>query len=217
MQTFALDSVGRHVVVSIATILFVACVPIPRTVTLTPSVVGALLRDDGTPIVGERLSLSIDNDSTCVTPASVTITDAEGNFEFAAIRRREPYTLVLFDRVFCYNVCGRQGEALHYDCFMLRVPPTDFVLCVESSDSSVDDVSRVRCRPGYRDQWFERASEGSGSSPRTAGARSLRGPPEDGFPQSPSFKENQNGTPKDSAVPPSSHHNFVERGRNSVN
>lgn len=130
-----------------------ACVPISRTVTLSPNVIGTLQRADGTPFEGERLALSIDGNSTCVTPASFTITDAGGNFEFAAVRKREQFIILLFDRVLCYNVCGREAiNFTHQFCFLHRVPTTDHIACVEFTDQFGEGASHVRCnfRPRRR-------------------------------------------------------------------
>jgi hypothetical protein len=146
MQAIARDLVGPLVVACAVTMLIVGCVPIPRTVNATPSLVGTLQRFDGTPVGGERLTLSLGSDTTCVDPVLSTTTDARGNFEFAAIRKREPVTPVLFERQFCFNICGHQAMNFRYQsCFLHRVPAKASYKCVELIDNTGETGSRVLC------------------------------------------------------------------------
>jgi hypothetical protein len=112
-----------------------ACVPIPRTVTLSPTISGTVELPDGTPLIGEPLRLSLGRaDSTCTAPVLHTRTDSLGAFRFAAVRERERFTLLLFDRGFCYQICGveRGPGAAYQNCSLHTVPDSASISCVEA-------------------------------------------------------------------------------------
>ena len=83
------------------------CVPIPHTVTIAPAIDGRFMDDDRRPVAGARVALSTESsDSTCANPVSVTTTDAEGRFAFAAIRHRERYRMLIGDWYYYYRLCA---------------------------------------------------------------------------------------------------------------
>lgn len=55
-------------------LLYVGCVPIPNTRTVSPAMYGTVRRADGTPAAGVPLALSTDRDSACVRPSLRTTT-----------------------------------------------------------------------------------------------------------------------------------------------
>lgn len=129
-------------------VLFVGCVPIPNTRTVSPAVLGIVRRADGTPAAGVPLALSTTHDDVTCTQASLrTATGADGRFEFAKTRRREKWLAVLFDRILCYNVCGGPAgsDAMYTGCFMRHVPTADSIACAESAAPSSGGAPRTTC------------------------------------------------------------------------
>jgi hypothetical protein len=135
-------------------LVFAACVPIPQTATLAPAIDGSLKRQDGAPLVGERLALSVAyEDSTCLTPALLTNVDSAGGFAFPAVTKRERWTPVLFDRVLCYSICGGQGgDPVHQACYLHAVPTAVTLPCVVYDPPTAPAERRTVClaarRPG---------------------------------------------------------------------
>lgn len=137
-----------------------ACVPIPRTITLAPAISGTVELPNGAPLVGEPLRLSLGRaDSTCTKPVAHTRTDSLGAFRFAAVRQRESYTMVLFDRGFCYQVCGarRDSGAAFQSCYLHAVPDSVFVSCAVSLGQPPDDAP-FRCAERRKRPRVERPS-----------------------------------------------------------
>lgn len=128
-------------------VLFVGCVPIPNTKTVSPAVVGTVRRADGTPAAGVPLALSTDRDSTCTRASLRTASDAEGRFEFAKTRRREKWLPVLFERLLCYNVCGgpAAGDLIYEACALHYVPAVDSIACAESTAPASGGAPRTTC------------------------------------------------------------------------
>jgi hypothetical protein len=128
-----------------------ACLPIPRTVTLSPEIEGSYLREDHTPIAGARVLLStVPRDSTCANPVSSAVTDAQGRFQMAATSRREPVILLIpgLDRVFCYQLCGGRSEPLHgaeTACELHSMQPVQKIRCVEYPMFARPDTVRLAC------------------------------------------------------------------------
>lgn len=133
--------------------LCAGCVPIPATVALAPAVSGTLRHADGTPIAGQPLALATGyGDSTCARPALHTTSDSAGAFAFPAVRQRERFTVVLFERMFSYSICGgRRGtDPIYQSNFLHRVPELEHVSCVAAAP--VDSVGdpRIRCAVAER-------------------------------------------------------------------
>lgn len=147
MQQDARGRRARRVIACAAAVLWAGCVPIPRTATLSPPVVGTLQRDDRVPLAGERLVLSVaHNDSTCTRPSQSATVDSAGRFAFAAVRQRESFTPVLFDRVLCYSICGGQSaDPVYSTCFMHSAPAADTLACVAPAVRGADADGRIHC------------------------------------------------------------------------
>lgn len=134
----------------LAALLHAACVPVPNTVALSPAVAGTLQRDDGVPVAGAPVTLSLEHaDSTCASPSLHTLTDSAGRFEFPAVTRRERFTVVLFERLLCYSVCGGRGAgAMYTGCFVHSVPAADSLSC--TAPPAAGDRGRTACVPRPR-------------------------------------------------------------------
>lgn len=131
-----------------ATLIGVGCVPIPSTVALSPRTVGTLLHEDRTPVVGERLLLAVEPaDSACANPVMQTTTDSLGRFQFPALKQREGFTVVLFERSFSYSLClSRAGlDPVYHAGFLHRVPAVDSLSCV-AEGRQVRCASKIRRR-----------------------------------------------------------------------
>lgn len=115
-----------------STLAFAACVPIPQTARLSPTLVGTLQREDGTPLAGARLALSVAHeDSTCRTPERFTTVDSAGRFEFPAVMKREQWTPVLFERLLSYYICaGEAGDPVYQASYLHFVPAADTLSCI---------------------------------------------------------------------------------------
>jgi hypothetical protein len=120
-------------VIACAVALFCgACLPIANTVTLSPAIAGTYRHEDGTPVAGAPLALSTAyNDSTCASPSLRTTTDAAGRFTFPARRHRERFTIVLFERLLDYTICGGEPatSTLYTASYMHRIPASVSVTC----------------------------------------------------------------------------------------
>ena len=130
--------------------LFAGCLPIPNTIALSPTVSGTLERSDHSPIVGERLALSVEyNDPTCAKPALHTTTDSAGRFTFPAIEKRERFTTVLFERLFYYSICGglTAADEIYQVRFLHRVPEADSLTCLGTPAASGEERRSVMCAP----------------------------------------------------------------------
>jgi hypothetical protein len=124
-------------VLAAAAMLLAACVPVPRTVTVSPNIVGTLQSGDGTPIIGEHLILSLEHDdSTCSSRASRTTTDSRGWFNFSEVQERQSFTPIMFEQLFCSNLCADSGLDGPYLidrlCYLHRVPETAIISCIVS-------------------------------------------------------------------------------------
>lgn len=112
-----------------------ACLPIAHTRTLSPAIEGTYRHEDGTPVAGAPLALSITfNDSTCASPSLRTTTDAAGRFTFAATRQRQRYVLLLpYDALYSYTICGGEPttSTLYTVNYLHRVPASAFVTCTQ--------------------------------------------------------------------------------------
>lgn len=138
-----------HIALAYAAALgFAGCVPIPKTVALSPTISGTFFRADSSPMAGERLVLSVEySDSNCANPALHTTTDSAGRFDFPAFKKRERFTVVLFDRVLPYHIChGPAGtEPVYHDAFLLRVPEVYSLSCFEAAEASRAEGREFRC------------------------------------------------------------------------
>lgn len=121
------------VIACAAALLCGACLPIAHTRTVSPAIEGTYRNEDGTPVAGVPLALSITfNDSTCASPSLRTTTDAAGRFTFPATRQRERYVLLLpYDALYAYTICGGEPatSTLYTTNYMHRVPASVFVTC----------------------------------------------------------------------------------------
>ena len=127
--------------VTAAALAVAGCLPIPRTVTLSPAIEGRYTTADGAPVAGAHVAVSAENgDFTCARADVRAVTDAQGRFAVPRTERRESFILIIpFDRLFEYQLCaGREptflapayeGAALH------RVPATESLVCVETTVS----------------------------------------------------------------------------------
>jgi len=127
------------------------CLPIARTLTISPEVKGVYVREDGGPMAGARVSLSTAaRDSSCGSPVASTVTDASGRFTFVSQTRREPVTLLVpFDRIFCYHLCSDGGGSnrwLYGECGLHGPPPARELRCTDPSEWSLDTGSSA-CFP----------------------------------------------------------------------
>jgi hypothetical protein len=117
---------------------------------LSPTTIGTVQYEDGSPVTGKPLLLSVEyNDSTCTNPASHTMTDAEGRFEFPAVRKRERFTAVLFERVLDYRICAAPADlgAIYEARFLHGVPPVDSLSCIAVPAAEPGGDQHIRCRP----------------------------------------------------------------------
>ena len=128
------------------------CIPVPRTITISPPIVGHLERPNGTPIAGARVVVSNEiEDPTCARPAASTITDAQGRFELPATTYRQPYIPVLGHLVYTFRVCIGDADILHPVYQTSRVqgsnpdPPTLVLSCVKTTMAERQDSTRVIC------------------------------------------------------------------------
>jgi hypothetical protein len=137
-------------IASAGALLCAACVPIAHTVTPAPAIAGSYRHEDGTPVAGAPLAVSVEyGDSTCARASLRTATDAAGRFAFPAIRHRERFVILLpVDRVFGYTVCG--GEApmtpLYADNYMHTAPDSAAVTCIQLAVPEPANGRRTSCR-----------------------------------------------------------------------
>lgn len=129
-------------------LVLAACVPIPQTATLSPTLVGTLQREDRTPLAGARLALSVAHeDSTCRAPSSFTTVDSAGGFAFPAVTKREGWTPVLFERVLSYYICaGEAGDPVYQASYLHSVPAADSLACVTYDPPFAAGERRTLCR-----------------------------------------------------------------------
>jgi hypothetical protein len=127
-----------------------ACVPIAHTVTKSPAIVGTYRHEDGRPMAGVPMALSIEyNDSTCTRANLRTATDSAGNFAFPAIQHRERIIILLpIDRVFGYAICGGEAPAREfYAANYIHTAPDSFaVTCIHLAVPEPTDGRRTSCR-----------------------------------------------------------------------
>lgn len=131
-----------------------ACLPIARTVALSPAIEGTYRHEDGTPVAGAPLALSTAyNDSICATPSLRTTTDAGGRFAFPATRERERFIVLLpFDRLLDYTICGGEPttSTLYRTSYMHRVPASAYVTCMRLSAPEPTTRRRTHCTSSRR-------------------------------------------------------------------
>jgi hypothetical protein len=138
---------------SACSLVSTGCVPIPNTMSLSPTTIGTVQQEDGIPVAGKPLLLSVEyNDSTCTRPALHTVTDSEGHFEFPAVRKRERFTAVLFERTLYYSICAAPADqgSLYEARFLHRVPPVDSLSCITISEAVPGGGQRIQCGPRPR-------------------------------------------------------------------
>jgi hypothetical protein len=137
-----------HLLACVAGLTLVGCVPIPNTVALSPRITGTFLQADGTPVVEQPLVLSVEySDSACANPALHATTDAAGRFDFPPVRKRERFTVVLFERVLTYHICrGPEPTALMYQKWYLhRVPAVDSLACIATPGAGTETERPIDC------------------------------------------------------------------------
>lgn len=127
-----------------------ACLPIANTVTDAPAIVGTYRHEDGSPVAGAPLALSVEyGDSTCARAGRRTATDAAGNFAFPAVRHRERFILLLpVDRLFTYTLCGGDAgaTALYHGSRLHSVSDSATVTCIRLAVPEPTDGRRTSCR-----------------------------------------------------------------------
>jgi hypothetical protein len=132
------------------------CLPIPYTVTLSPEIEGLYLRQDGAPVAGARVAVSIaSGDSTCAKPRVSATTDASGRFTLPATRRHKAFVwLIPFEEMICYQLCAGKGETFSgvaYDyCRLNGVPESESLLCIESPAPAGREGTEVACESRRR-------------------------------------------------------------------
>jgi hypothetical protein len=108
-------------VLSTAVLTSVAgCLPIPRSESLAPPVLGVYRGSTGSPLPGARLALSTEvNDSSCSKPAQTTTTDSAGSFTLPRTTLRHSFIILLpIDPVapnyyFCATVADTLRPVFH--------------------------------------------------------------------------------------------------------
>jgi hypothetical protein len=150
MQPAGQISRAPLLIASAAALLCAACLPIAHTVTQAPAIAGTYQHEDGSPVAGASLALTVAyNDSTCARASLRTATDSAGRFAFPAIRHRERFIILLpIDRVFGYAVCG--GEApmtpLYDDIYMHTAPDSAAVTCIQLAVPEPTNGRSTSCR-----------------------------------------------------------------------
>jgi hypothetical protein len=96
------------------------CLPIPRTVIVSPPIVGSYQRSDGAPLTGVQLFVAPyeDTDSLCVNALASTTTDSSGRFELPVVKRRVAFIALIPDQYACYQLCAGRPDSsrIYYAC-----------------------------------------------------------------------------------------------------
>lgn len=137
-------------IASAGALLCAACLPIVHTVTHAPAIGGSYRHEDGRPVAGAPLAVSVEyGDSTCARPWHRTATDSAGNFAFPAMRHRERFIILLpVDRVFGYTMCGGEAPmtALYGHNYIHKAPDSAAVTCIQLVVPEPTNGRRTSCR-----------------------------------------------------------------------
>jgi hypothetical protein len=101
-----------------------ACVPITNTMRLSPTTIGTVQHEDGTPVARRPLLLSVEyNDSTCTKPALHTMTDPD------------------------YSICADPADPdpIYEAQFLHKVPAVDLLSCIAAPAAEPGGGQQTQC------------------------------------------------------------------------